>query len=50
MNTTPIGIAVLVVFCAAFLAICLWALWPSNRSKMKNYGLIPLQEDDDNGE
>lgn len=49
MNTTPIGIAVLVAFTLSFTAICIWALWPGNRQKMKAHGLIPLNEDVDNG-
>ena len=47
MNTTLIGIGVLVAFTLSFLAICVWALWPSNRQRLKAYGLIPLQEDKD---
>ncbi|MBW8880720.1 MAG: cbb3-type cytochrome c oxidase subunit 3 [Asticcacaulis sp.] len=49
MNTTPIGIAVLVMFTLAFSAICVWALWPGNRQRLKAHGLIPLREDKDNG-
>ncbi|ESQ77665.1 cbb3-type cytochrome c oxidase subunit 3 [Asticcacaulis sp. AC402] len=50
MNTTFIGLTVLVVFTLSFSAICVWVLWPSNREAMKAHGLIPLQEDDkDNG-
>ena len=47
MNTTMIGLAVLVAFTLSFTAICVWALWPSNRSRMKAWGRIPLQEDGD---
>ncbi|HTN41796.1 MAG TPA: cbb3-type cytochrome c oxidase subunit 3 [Asticcacaulis sp.] len=50
MNQTYIGIAVLVAFTASFLAICIWAFWPANRQRLKSYGLIPLQEDNDNVE
>lgn len=49
MNTTPIGIAVLIAFVLAFSGICIWVLWPANRQRMKAHGLIPLQEDKDNG-
>lgn len=50
MNTTFIGVAVLVVFTLSFTAICVWVLWPANRRALKAHGLIPLQEDDnDNG-
>lgn len=49
MNTTPIGIAVLVAFTVSFVAICVWAFWPANRQKLKAHGLIPLNEDVDNG-
>jgi cytochrome c oxidase cbb3-type subunit 4 len=50
MNHTHIGMAVLVAFSVSFLAICVWAYWPSNRQRLKSYGLIPLQEDNDNVE
>jgi cbb3-type cytochrome oxidase subunit 3 len=50
MNTTMIGIAVLIAFVVSFLGICLWALWPSNRQRLKAYGLIPLLEDKDDVE
>ncbi len=50
MNQTHLGMAVLVAFSVSFLAICVWALWPSNRQRLKSYGLIPLQEDNDNVE
>lgn len=42
--------AVLVAFTVSFAGICAWALWPANRGRMKAYGLIPLQEDKDDGE
>ncbi len=47
MNETIIGMAVLVAFSLSFAAICIWALWPANRQRLKAYGLIPLQEDKD---
>jgi cytochrome c oxidase cbb3-type subunit 4 len=28
-----------------FLGIVVWALWPSNRRKMEEYGRIPFEED-----
>lgn len=48
MNQTYIGMIVLVAFVISFLAICVWALWPSNRSRLTAYGHIPLEEDKDN--
>jgi cbb3-type cytochrome oxidase subunit 3 len=30
----------------AFLAIMVWALWPSHRQRFESYGHIPLQDDD----
>ena len=48
MNTTHIGMIVLVGFVVSFVAICVWALWPSNRKRMIAYGHIPLEEDKDN--
>lgn len=50
MNTTLTGLIVLVAFAAAFSGICVWALWPSNRKRLKEYGEIPLKEDTDNGQ
>ncbi len=49
MNTTASGLIVLVAFSTAFLAICVWTLWPSNRKRLKALGEIPLHEDVDNG-
>jgi len=49
MNTTPIGIAVLLFFSISFAAICVWTLWPSNRQRLNKLGEIPLHEDVDNG-
>ena len=48
MNTTPIGLFVLVAFSLAFAAICVWAWWPSNRQRLNALGSIPLEEDADN--
>jgi len=28
-----------------FLGIVIWALWPSNQSKMDRWGRIPLEDD-----
>ncbi|CAL4869619.1 hypothetical protein MMA231_03911 (plasmid) [Asticcacaulis sp. MM231] len=50
MNQTYIGMAVLIAFSLSFLAICIWAFWPGNRQRLTSYGLIPLQEDNDNVE
>lgn len=50
MNTSLIGMAVLVAFVVAFAGITLWAFWPGNRNRLKAYGMIPLQEDKDDGE
>lgn len=47
MTETQIGMAVLVAFASSFLGICIWAFWPSNRSRLKSYGRIPLEEDKD---
>jgi cbb3-type cytochrome oxidase subunit 3 len=47
MNQTHIGIIVLVAFSLSFVAICIWAYWPSNRQRLKSYGQIPLEEDND---
>ncbi|MEM1399774.1 MAG: cbb3-type cytochrome c oxidase subunit 3 [Pseudomonadota bacterium] len=30
---------------ALFVGIVLWALWPSNKSKLERYGHIPLNDD-----
>lgn len=48
IGQTEVGLIVLVAFTVSFLAICVWALWPSNRSRMIAYGQIPLEEDKDN--
>ena len=32
----------------AFLAIMVWALWPSHRQRFESYGRIPLRDDDNN--
>lgn len=50
MNTTPIGLFVLVAFSLAFAAICVWALWPANRQRLNALGSIPLNEDSDYGQ
>jgi len=47
MTDTQIGMAVLLAFTLSFFAICVWALWPSNRNRLKAYGQIPLEEDKD---
>jgi cbb3-type cytochrome oxidase subunit 3 len=47
MTETQIGMAVLVAFAGSFLGICVWALWPANRSRLTAYGRIPLEEDKD---
>jgi len=30
----------------AFIAIMVWALWPSHRRRFESYGQIPLRDDD----
>lgn len=34
----------------AFLAIMVWALWPSHRQRFESYGNIPLRDDDNTNE
>ncbi len=38
------GVGVL-YFMAIFLAVCLYALWPSNRTKFDNAARLPLEKD-----
>ena len=35
----------LVYFCLIFVAICVYALWPKNKSKFDHAAQIPLEED-----
>ncbi len=42
--TTNSGIIVTVGFSAAFVMIAAWAYWPSNKSKLEEQGMIPLDE------
>jgi cbb3-type cytochrome oxidase subunit 3 len=32
----------------AFIGLCVWVLWPSNKARFERDALIPLQDDDDN--
>ena len=37
------ALATLVVACA-FLGLCIWVLWPSNKARFERDGNIPFQE------
>ena len=30
----------------AFIGLCVWVLWPSNKARFERDALIPLQDDD----
>lgn len=46
MNTDISGIIVLLAFIIGFVAIAVWAYWPSNRAKLQAQAFIPLMESD----
>ena len=29
----------------AFIGLCVWVLWPSNKARLERYGSIPLEDD-----
>ncbi len=45
MSQSDIALLILVLFTASFSGICIWAFWPANRQRLKGYGRIPLNED-----
>lgn len=36
-----------VYFLAVFAAVCVYALWPSNKEKFRQAALMPLRDDED---
>jgi hypothetical protein len=46
MSQSDIALLILVAFTTSFSGICIWALWPANRQRLKGYGRIPLEEKD----
>lgn len=41
------AIVVMIVFMVIFCGFSFWAYRPSNKNKLKNYGQIPLMENED---
>ncbi len=29
----------------AFTGLCVWVLWPANKTRLESYGSIPLEDD-----
>jgi cbb3-type cytochrome oxidase subunit 3 len=43
--TTSLGMIALIGFFTAFVLIALWAYRPQNKTRLENFGSIPLRED-----